>query len=186
MPGYLSHSMVGYTAGRVFTGSKLPWRFWILAIVLPALPDLDSIGFALGVPYSSFFGHRGFFHSPFFVLLLGLVVVPVFFGIRTTFSKRGAFYVAFFFLITASHGILDTFTSGGRGVALLSPFSTERFFAPWQPIPASPISLRAFFSAWGLRVVFAELCWIWLPCLVAIWFSILLRKDPVDAEVAEE
>lgn len=43
------------------------------------LPDIDSIGFALGIPYGSLFGHRGLTHSLLFALITGVTVTGVFF-----------------------------------------------------------------------------------------------------------
>lgn len=79
----------------------------------------------------------------------------------------------YLFLATASHGLLDTLTDGGRGIALLAPWSGERFFAPWQPVAVSPIGLRRFLSARGVEVLASEATWIWLPASVlgaTIWW----------------
>jgi inner membrane protein len=67
-------------------------------------------------------------------------------------------------LVVASHGLLDALTDGGLGAALLWPFSDERFFAPWRPLPVAPIGSR-FWSAGGLAVAATELAWF-LPLLV--------------------
>jgi inner membrane protein len=61
-------------------------------------------------------------------------------------------------LVVASHGLLDALTDGGLGVAVFWPFSNERFFAPWRPLPVAPIGAR-FWSGRGLAVVAVELCW---------------------------
>ena len=45
---------------------------------------------------------------------------------------------------------------GGLGVALAWPFSNERFFAPWRPIPVAPIGL-GFLSSRGMVVAAVEL-----------------------------
>jgi len=47
----------------------------------------------------------------------------------------------YFFLATASRGILDAMTNVGLGVAFFSPFNDIRYFFPWYPILVSPISL---------------------------------------------
>jgi inner membrane protein len=65
-------------------------------------------------------------------------VTAVLFREEMLFSGRWFFYVIFFFLLTASHGILDAFTNGGLVIALFSPFSNERYFFPWTPIEVSP------------------------------------------------
>src|SRR5262249_19555037 len=64
--------------------------------------------------------------------------------------------VLFAIAVLASHGLLDTLTDGGLGVALLWPFELTRFFAPWRPIPVAPIGF-AFLSPYGLVVSLTEL-----------------------------
>lgn len=71
-------------------------------------------------------------------------------------------------LVLASHAILDNLTDGGLGCALLWPFSDERFFAPWRPLPVAPLG-RAFLSAGGLRVVAVELVLFAPLLLYACW-----------------
>jgi inner membrane protein len=175
VPTFVTHAVTGLCAGKTVFSEKLPVRFWVLSMVLPAIPDLDVIGLALGVPYAHFFGHRGFFHSPFFALLLGIAATSIWFREEKIFSKCWWQLTVYFFLITASHGILDAFTSGGLGIALLSPFSNQRFFAPWTPIQVSPIGLRGFFSPWGLKVIASEFLWVWLPSISIAVTAIIIR-----------
>ncbi len=167
MPSIITHGVVAVAAGAAAAPRDVPSRFWALAIVVSAVPDLDVAGFACGIQYGDFFGHRGFFHSIFFGLLLGLFVALIFFREERVFSRRWFFYAGFFSLVAASHGILDAFTNGGLGIALLSPFDETRYFFPWQPIQVSPIGAGAFFSEWGLRVIRSEFLWVWIPCLLA-------------------
>jgi inner membrane protein len=70
----------------------------------------------------------------------------------------------------ASHGVLDTFTTGGKGIALLWPFTEHRYFAPIQVIHVAPLSVSRFFSPRGITVMLSELQWVWLPscCLAAV------------------
>lgn len=77
--------------------------------------------------------------------------------------------VAFAFLAaaTASHGLLDMLTDGGRGVAWLWPLTAERFAAPWRPIAVSPIGLRSIATDYFAHVLRSELAWIWLPAIAA-------------------
>jgi inner membrane protein len=58
-------------------------------------------------------------------------------------------------LVVASHPLLDILTNGGLGCALFWPFDDTRYFAPWTPIPVSPIGLR-FLSPYGMFVAFVE------------------------------
>jgi inner membrane protein len=71
-------------------------------------------------------------------------------------------------LVIASHGLLDALTDGGLGAALLWPFSDERFFAPWRPLPVAPIGAR-FWSGRGLAVLAVELCWFGPLAAWTLW-----------------
>ena len=96
----------------------MPALFWVLAALLPMVPDFDSFGHK---PYGSILGHRGFTHSLIFALAVGL-----FFTALTFRYFRVPFWdlLGFFFVITASHGILDMFTNGGFGIPLFWPFGS--------------------------------------------------------------
>jgi inner membrane protein len=79
------------------------------------------------------------------------------------------------FLAWASHGFLDALTTGGYGVAYFSPFSSKRYFFPWTPIQVSPMGIKSFFTAWGWSVFKNELIWVWLPGLMLVSLSRLIR-----------
>jgi len=175
VPSVISHAAVAVAAGVAFAPRDVPSHFWPLSLACSIIPDADVIGFSLGIPYGHFFGHRGFFHSPFFGLVMSMFVVGVFFRDVEIFSRRWFFYSVFFFLLSASHGILDAFTSGGLGIALLSPFDSTRYFFPWTPIMVSPIGIEPFLSTWGLSVIKSELLWIWLPSLLVAVVSTVIR-----------
>ena len=177
MPTIITHSVAALTAGKSFGPKEVPNRFWLLSIFCSVIPDADVIAFSPGIPYGHFFGHRGFFHSPFFAFLLCLFIVSVFFRTERIFSRRWWFYLAYFSLLSASHGILDAFTNGGLGIALLSPFDQTRYFFPWRPILVSPIGISGFISQWGLMTLKSELLWIWLPSLLIVISSWFLRND---------
>lgn len=90
---------------------------------------------------------------------------------------------AFFIFATASHGLLDAFTTGGLGVAFFAPFENGRYFFPVTPIEVSPIGLRAFFDARGWEVVQNEFVWIWVPSSVVAGSAIVMarwRRPPLD------
>ena len=132
-------------------GTTMPWHFWALSITCSILPDADVIGFALGVPYNSLWGHRGLSHSLCFAFVLSLCVVSLAFRQYVAFSWPWWSHVLYFFVVTASHGVLDAMTDGGRGIAFFAPFDTTRYFFPWRPVRVSPISIRAFFSTGACR-----------------------------------
>jgi inner membrane protein len=139
-------------------------------VVLSFLPDADVIGFAFGIPYGAPLGHRGAMHSPAFATAVALVLAAVAFGR----GRPVAAWAVAGGLVLATHGFLDTLTDGGHGVALLWPFSPERYFAPWRPIPVAPIGPRIF-SPEGLRLMAHEAV-LFLPVwLVAAWPAALRR-----------
>jgi len=175
MPSVISHAAVAVAAGIAFAPRDVPNHFWSLSVACAIIPDADVIGFSFGIPYDHFLGHRGFFHSPFFSLLMSIFLVGIFFRDMEIFSRQWFFYFIFFFLLSASHGILDAFTNGGLGIALLSPFDNTRYFFPWTPIMVSPIGIDAFFSKWGLSVIKSELLWIWLPSFLMVIISRVIR-----------
>jgi len=137
------------------------------------LPDLDVLGFRLGVHYDSGFGHRGVSHSLMFAVLVALLGGCCHRGLHSGFLR------AFLFLLaaTASHGIFDAFTNGGLGISFLWPFSSERYFAPFQVIEVSPLSVSRFFSARGASVLLSELLWVWVPCLLLAIALATLRRS---------
>jgi inner membrane protein len=144
----------------------------LLGCAASVLPDSDSLGFAAGVPYGSTFGHRGFTHSLFVAALIALLSAS--FARRIGAPPLAAF--GFVFVSMASHGLLDAMTTGGLGVAFLSPFSNERYFLPWRKILVSPIGVGSFFSRRGLEVLKSELLWIWTPSAVLASIGWLLRR----------
>jgi inner membrane protein len=177
LPTVITHSAVAVASAKVFGPEEVDKRFWLLSIFCSVIPDADVLAFSLGIPYGHFFGHRGFFHSPFFGLLLGVLLASFFFRTEKTFSKRWWIYLIYFSLLSASHGILDAFTNGGLGIALLSPFDTTRYFFPWRPILVSPIGIAGFLSKWGLMSLKSELFWIWLPLIILLIGSSLVRYE---------
>jgi inner membrane protein len=90
-------------------------------------------------------------------------------------ASAGCSLWSYFFLATASHGLLDAMTDGGLGVAFFSPFNNARYFLPWRPIRVSPIGVSRFFTDRGLEVLKSELFWIWLPAALLVASAWLIR-----------
>jgi inner membrane protein len=180
-----THAFVALAAGKACFPRGMGPKFWLLAMGCSALPDIDSGLMAWGVPYDSFLGHRGFLHSLAFALLVSIVIV--FWAFRRDAppgTRRFWALLAFFFLLTASHGFLDAFSNGGLGVAFFAPFSNERYFMPWTPIEVSAIGLVGFIKYEGWWTLFSELVWVWLPVTVTAAMILLLRR-PGDAASAD-
>jgi inner membrane protein len=140
------------------------WTWTLLLVALSFLPDVDVVGFALGIPYGAPMGHRGAAHSIAFALLLaGLVGMAAAWGRLPPLALSLTAAV-----VVASHGLLDALTDGGRGVALLWPFTADRYFAPWRPIPVAPIGPRIFSRA-GLSLMAYEALLFTPLWLLAVW-----------------
>ncbi len=167
MASAFGHALAAIALGTSFKKEIRKWKFWFLGIVCSIIPDADVVGFKIGIAYGSFWGHRGFTHSFVFAIFLGLIFSFLFYWQKMTWKLRSllAFY---FFLSTASHSILDAFTTGGLGVAFFSPFDNTRYFFPWRVIKVSPIGLEKFFSEWGIKVLMSEAFWIGIPSLVFV------------------
>ncbi len=174
MPTIFSHAFFAIVAGKAFTEKSVSFWFWFLTALCSVIPDADAVGFAFGVKYNSLFGHRGLTHSIFFALLFGgfiAFLVHKFLPTGLSFTKL----FVYFSLVTFSHTFLDMLTDGGLGVALLAPFSNERFFLPWRPIEVSPIGLD-FFGNRGLIVISSEIICIWIPALIVLASAMIIRK----------
>ncbi len=130
MPTVFSHGIVATALGHWFPQRRLPARFWVWTVVCAVLPDVDVIGFSLGIRYDDMLGHRGLTHSIPFALVVGFVAARSFVksdSLGVGSWRLGVLWV-YFSAITGSHGLLDACTNGGRGIAFLAPFSNHRFF----------------------------------------------------------
>jgi inner membrane protein len=175
VPTIISHTFVAVAAAKAFAPADVPRGFYPASVVCSILPDADVLAFRFGIPYHHLFGHRGFFHSLTFAVILSGLVTFALLRDAEILPKRSLFYFLFFFLVTASHGILDALTDGGLGIALFAPFDSERYCFPWTPIKVSPIGLKAFFSHWGYMVLKSELLWVWLPSTLLMMLALLIR-----------
>jgi len=94
--------------------------FVAILLIASALPDIDSYKSKLGKkikPISFliniFLGHRGIFHSPFFLILTSMLIAII------NQEIASAFFIGYL-----SHLILDSLTP--EGVMFLYPFSKKR------------------------------------------------------------
>src|SRR5438132_985924 len=130
MASVFSHAAVALAIGKLSTSRSMPPRFWWLSILCSILPDADVLSFVIGFDYGSLLGHRGLTHSLSFAAMLSVVVVQIGLKDVRTWSRMWWVLIAHFFLITASHGMLDAMTDGGLGVAFFAPFDNSRYFFP--------------------------------------------------------
>jgi len=157
MPSAFAHAAPALALVPAFSGRRMPRRLWVAGVLCAAAPDLDVIAFAFGIPYEHALGHRGLWHS---IPFAAVATAPIALLLATPSWRIAWLYL---FLATASHGLLDAFTNGGLGVALLSPFDSTRYFFPFRPIEVSPLGVSAFFSARGVAILANELLWVWMP-----------------------
>ncbi|WP_040281210.1 metal-dependent hydrolase [Psychroserpens damuponensis] len=169
MASIFSHGLVAYTLTKV-VDAKSSKLLVFLAIGSSMLPDLDVIGFALGIDYLDPFGHRGFSHSIVFAVIW-TTLLTFFFG-----NSRKLVVAVVLFLSTISHGILDAMTSGGKGVGFFIPFDNSRYFFPFRGIKVSPIGVEKFFSEWGIRVIMSEIQYIAMPCIIILLLHYFMSK----------
>ncbi len=182
MPTAFTHMLIGAAASQLAPAGVPKGRLAVLLALAAAAPDLDVIGFSLGVPYGALLGHRGLSHSLFFAALLGAAIalaVPAR-GPKFRRNLMAIFFIAF--AAVASHGLLDAATDAGLGIGFLLPFSDQRYFLPFRPIATAPINPQRFFSAGRWHLMISEMLWVWLP-LAALTLSFQLgrrmgRSDP--------
>ncbi len=175
MASAFSHAIAALTIGNTFYKEQ-PVKFWFLGIFCAVIPDADVVSFSLGIPYEDMLGHRGITHSFAFALFLALLITYFCFKKEKAGSRRWWTLLAYFFLATASHSILDAITNGGLGVAFFAPFDNTRYFFSWRPVQVSPIGAGKFFSEWGIRVLKSEFTYIWIPSFIIIGLNYLIRK----------
>lgn len=177
MATIISHAVIAFTLGKVLPSKEINSRVLAAGMVMAMLPDADVIGFGMGIPYESIWGHRGFTHSVLFAVLFSLFVTLLF-SVKSKYTA-GSFIkvMSFLFLSTLSHGITDAMTTGGLGVGFFIPFSAERYFFEWRPILVSRIGFDGLLSSWAVAVYKSEFKYLWLPCLAALLLSGIIKKQ---------
>ena len=174
-----THAFTGLVVTELVAGPKTTWGLRLAGAACAALPDADVLlmRFA-GVAYEDPWGHRGITHGLPFAVGLGVVVAVLFFRRHPVGWARAALALS---LATATQGLLDAMTTGGLGVAFFAPFSYERFFLPWDPIPVAPLSVRGIFTPYGFRILAWEATFLWAP-LALLWLgtrTLRRRRAPV-------
>ena len=173
MCSILTHPVVPIALATVLPQEVLSPPLVLVGAACSVIPDLDVIGFKFGLSSNHMLGHRGVTHSIVFAAALGALFTYTLFR-----NSHPDLWVVclFLFVSTLSHPLLDMLTNGGRGVALLAPFSKARYFFPWRPIEVSPISVRRFFSGRGVQILLSELRWVWLPAVGVVILGMIVRR----------
>lgn len=141
MSTVFTHTAPVLAAALALGGRRVPPRLLLFGIVCAVLPDVDVIGFRLGIAYGNIAGHRGLSHSLLFALMLGAVGALLAPLLHT--ERKNAFLIGLF--AGASHILSDAMTDGGLGVAAFWPVDQQRYFLAWRPVRVSPLGVRALF-----------------------------------------
>jgi len=169
MASIFGHGLAAYTITKVIDRKNLRLLV-LLAIFSTILPDGDVLAFKLHIPYAHPLGHRGLTHSILFAFLWAGFLA------HWLGKTDKLVYFIVLFLSTASHGVFDAMTTGGRGVGFFIPFDNTRYFLPWRPIKVSPIGIEDFLSDWGLQVIWSEIKIITIPCLIVLLILRVSKK----------
>jgi inner membrane protein len=172
MPSIMTHGAVPILIGAALGPRQVSRRLLVTGAVAAMLADLDVLAFKFGIPYGDALGHRGGAHSIVFVLVLACVAGCLYRSLQTGLGKAFTFVG----LSALSHPLLDMCTNGGLGVALLWPWSQQRYFMPFRPIAVSPIGAARFLSERGWAVFQSELGWVWLPAVVVALAVLMIRR----------
>lgn len=176
MASAFTHAFSALALGSVLQSGKLHKRLLFTGMVSAALPDLDVVAFWFDIPYEHPLGHRGFTHSILFAAFWALGLGYLFWRNMPDKNKIRWRIWIYLFLCTASHGVLDAMTTGGRGVGFFIPLDNDRYFLPWRFITVSPIRASAFFSEYGLTVITNEFITVWLPCIILMMIAWIVRQ----------
>lgn len=164
MASIITHTAWTALVVRALPGERVSWRVQVAAGVCAIFPDLD---FALA-PFSQGPGdplaHRGVLHSP--LLLLALAVVGAVLATPYREWHRSlAHHVLVLWFVGLGHVLLDLLTWGGPGVALLAPFSAERFGMPrpLRLVPVVPVGMDEWLGVLGVQALAAEALFVLIP-----------------------
>jgi inner membrane protein len=167
MAGF-GHIAVGLASGRMRAAPGRAWATMLACCALAMLPDADVIPLCFGLRDHGAVGHRGWMHTPFFAIAVGVLILLV--GRWRRWSeplRRGAIAA----LLVGSHCLLDAMAQQGRGIMIAWPLSQARFHLAWRPIPDAPVGWVAFFSHAGIRHLALELVYFLPFTFYALWPS---------------
>lgn len=162
MPLAVAHAILGagvVTTMRLGSSCGQSRKALLLGVLLAVCPDFDVLLLWVGRGWDDW--HRGFSHSLLFALAIGLLV----------WALMGVYHLweaMMYVLAILSHTAMDAIFSKGRdGIALLWPFSAQRFSPgvfpyfefPWSMGGGSGLSFLGYFIAYNLIevVVFSPL-----------------------------
>jgi inner membrane protein len=163
MPTAFTHALAAGAFASIGPRSISRTKLALSMAILAILPDIDVVGFRLGISYGDVIGHRGLTHSLAFAFFCALTWTLIAFRSARMFGPAWWATFGLLLLAAASHGFLDAFTDAGLGVGFFIPFDNTRYFFPWRPLATSPLSVEAFISGPALRILANELMWVGIP-----------------------
>ncbi len=69
MASIFSHAIAAVALGTAFRPENASLKFWMLAALCAAMPDIDVISFRFGIGHDPLLGHRGFGGLPIHLCL---------------------------------------------------------------------------------------------------------------------
>ena len=131
------------------------------------MPDLDVLSPA---DYGAPLGHRGLTHSLAFALIVSALAAGATFRYLRV---NGWFLASVFFMVIASHGLLDAMTRGGADVPFFWPL--DLCYGNWGPLRVADLAFELpdprTSRAWR-----GELLWVWLPTIILVGLVTVYRR----------
>ena len=176
MSTLFTHAFVGASIATLGDRSIPPAKLVVVAALLSVFPDVDVIGYGIGISYSHWLGHRGLTHSIPFAAVMAVASAWLLFPQARTSAPTFRRLSLLLFIAIASHGVIDAFTNAGLGVGFFIPFDNTRYFFPWRPLSAPPLSITRFFDGSPSTILLTELRWVVAPLFVLTAGAYLLRR----------
>jgi membrane-bound metal-dependent hydrolase YbcI (DUF457 family) len=190
LPSSVAHGFAALALGAAILRPPLPRRLAITGVACAVLLDLDAIGRPFGRGDVMWLGgHRALTHSLFFAVVVAALLVFLWKGLasgelagkelasgepagKELASGANTRWRVFAFLAGGmiAHGVLDMFTDNHPAVAILAPFSWQRFRAPWEPFQG----------------IWMEILVVWIPCWLFLRYRNRTRNGrdhPADVRV---
>ena len=146
MPSSVAHGFAALALGAAILPRPLPRRLARTGIACAVLLDLDAIGRPFGWGDVGWLGgHRGLTHSLCFAVVVAAMLA---FTSKWLASDTRLQWRVFAFLAGAmvAHGALDMLTDDHPAVAILAPFSWQRFETTFLFMVPSATVTRAGWS----------------------------------------
>ena len=163
-----AHALAGAAVGACYRDPRHRRRVIALAAACAVAPDLDLIGWPLGISPLTLLGHRGLSHSILFATALGVLAAR---ALRPPITARERVTAAVVLVLaTVTHSLIDALTTyAPSGPAFWAPFTNQRYRFSWMPLTGSG----------GLETDFGrEALYICLPAFVLIVALTWWRRRP--------